>query len=403
MKNSFSVAIVGGGASGLMTAVELLSGDACFSGEQIVILERNDRVGKKLITTGNGQGNVSNTTLSCENYYGDFEFIKDFIENCRQVDLQNYFVKMGIFLFTAKDNKQYPLSKQAGTVVDIIRLYLESKGCTIMTDTKVDSVSKTAKGFSISTNNGEIFSKFLVMATGGKTAKQFGTDGSAYALIEKFGHSTTKLYPSLVQLKCDLQSIRGLKGQKETAKVVAIVNNKELKSATGEVLFTEYGVSGNAVFQVSGHFSGVENGILKVEFLPDRTFSEVENVIKEREKIPYLVGENKLLGLVNKKIGQAVIKSAKSLSAKDLAFALKNFNLKITGNLGFNYAQVTKGGIKTNAVDSKSYESKNVANMFIVGEMLNVDGDCGGYNLTFAFVSGITCAKKIKRLNEEQK
>ena len=396
MKKVYRAAIVGGGSAGLMSAVELLYGFNALNGEDVVVIEKNDRVGKKLIATGNGQGNLTNSNITEQNYYGDNEFIRSFIESVKEIDLEEYFYKLGIPLYTSKDGKKYPLSRQANSFLDIIRIYLQEKRCQVYTNAQVKKITKKGNLFILSIQNGDITAENVIFATGGKTAKQFGTDGTAYALVENFGHFVTPLYPSLVQLKCDLSNIKGLKGLKEIAKVTALSNGKELKTAVGDVLFTEYGVSGNSIFQVSGHLTNAINPVLKIEFLPELTISEVEKMLSDRETNG-LFGENRLLGMVNKRIGQAILKTAKSQSAKDVAKALKEFTLKVTGNLGFNYAQVTKGGIKTENINPKTMESKLVKGLYIVGEALDVDGDCGGYNLTFAFVSGIISAKNIKR------
>lgn len=396
MQKVYRVAIVGGGAAGLMSALHLVGGSHSLRGEDVLVLERNDRVGKKLIATGNGLGNLMNAVFSQENYYGDKEFIDAFISHAKKVDLESYLYNLGLPLCTLKDGKKYPLSRQASSVLDIFRLHLEKSGCNVIVNAKAENIYKRDNVFTISTTAGEFNCENLIIATGGASAKQFGTDGTAYALVEKFGHKKTPLYPSLVQLKCDLKDIRGLKGLKETARVTALSNGKVLKSSVGEVLFTEYGVSGNAVFQVSGHLTNALNPELKIEFLPEMQINKVEELLVAREKIGGLVGENRLLGIINKRIGQAVIKRSKSQTAKDVAKTLKDFRLKVTGNLGFNYAQVTKGGIKTDGVDKLDMQSKLVKNMYLVGEMLDVDGDCGGYNLTFAFVSAITAAENIK-------
>ena len=401
MQKIYRVAIVGGGAAGLMSAVELVYGKDSFSGKDIVIVERNDRVGKKLITTGNGQGNLMNANFSAENYYGQVDFINAFCKNAVEIDLENYLYDIGLPLYTARDGKKYPLSKQASSVLDIIRLILERKGVEIKTDSRVINVKKSGENFEVRFENGCIYAQNVIIATGGTCAKQFGTDGTAYALLQNFGHSLTKTYPSLVQLKCDLQPIRGLKGLKETARVSAIVNGREVKSAVGDVLFTEYGVSGNAVFQISGHLTSTENGQVKIEFLPDMAIEQVEKILLDREKFDTIKGENRLLGIINKRIGQAVLKTAKSQSAKDVAKALKDFRLNVNGNLGFNYAQVTKGGIETDKFNPYTMESKLVNGLYAVGEVLDIDGDCGGYNLTFAFVSGITASRHIKKQYKE--
>lgn len=392
----FKTAIIGGGAAGLLTAVELLSGKKAFSGEDVLIVERNDRVGKKLIATGNGQGNLTNSNLSNHNYYGEKDFIDAFLVCAKEIDLENYFYRLGIPLCTAKDGKKYPLSKQATSVLDVIRAYLSQKNCQTITESEVTAINKQKDYFTIVSKKGNFFAKSVVLATGGKAAKQFGTDGSAYKLATDFGHTITQLYPSLVQLKTELEGIRGLKGLKETVKVTACDNNDVLKSAVGEILFTEYGVSGNAIFQVSAVLTSVKNPIVSVEFLPDFSYEQTLNLIKDRLDLPYIKSDELLVGIINKRIGQVILKQVKNGTAEEITNALKNFKLKVTGNLGFNYAQVTKGGVPTCQIDGKTMQSKKVDNFYIVGEALDVDGDCGGYNLTFAFVSGITCAKAIK-------
>ena len=396
MQKTFQTVIVGGGASGLMTAVELCSGKNAVIGRDVLILERNDRVGKKLISTGNGQGNLMNEKFGCEYYRGQTDFVKTFVETANQLDLANYLYQLGIPVRAYKDGKIYPVSRQASAVLDVIRAYLEHKGCNVQTDALVSNIRIEKGLFKITSTQGEFFSKTVVMATGGAAAKQFGTDGSAYVLAENFGHKKTKLYPSLVQLKTQTDLIKGLKGLKETAKVTAYNGREKLAESTGDLLFTEYGVSGNAVFQVSAYLTGGGEEYLQVEFLPELSLEQVIEIINKKLTMPHINKEDVLCGLINKRIGQALLKGVKNYTAQEIAKAIKGFKLKITGNLGFNYAQVTKGGISTQKINAKTMESQLVKDFYIVGETLDVDGDCGGYNVTFAFVSGITAARSIK-------
>jgi len=282
-------------------------------------------------------------------------------------------------------------------VLDVIRAYLEYKNCTIKTACCVSGITSSEEGYILQTAEGRVLSRNVVMATGGNASKQFGTDGSAYALAEGLGHTKTNLYPSLVQLKTETKDIRSLKGLKETAKVTAIYNGKKLKSATGDILFTEFGVSGSTIFQVSACIADKVGAKLVLEFLPELSLEQTENLIKSRQAIPYVKQEDLLSGILNKRIGQAVLKTAKSKSHKDVAYALKNFTLSVTGTLGFNSAQVTRGGIRTDKINPKTMESKISKGFYVVGEALDIDGDCGGYNLTFAFVSGIIAARAIKQ------
>ncbi len=379
-----------------MTAVELTRGKGALSGDEVLILERMDRVGKKLIATGNGQGNLMNRNFGAQFYHGDKDFIDAFIANTINIDLENYLTELGIPLCTLKDGKMYPLSRQASSVLDIIRAYLESKGCVTKTDSFVTKVMKKGEYYTIKCLNGEYTAKSVVLAVGGCAQKQFGTDGSSYGLAQNFGHRMSELYPSLVQLKTQTDLIRGLKGLKEVATVSAIVGGKILTSSTGDLLFTDYGVSGSAVFQVSAYLSGKENEYLNIGFLPEMTQEEVTILLKNRLNCGYIPKADILVGILNKRIGQAVLKTVKEITAESVAHALKNFKLKVTGNVGFNYAQVTKGGIITKDINNKTYESKLAKGVYIIGEMIDVDGDCGGYNITFAFSSAISAARAIK-------
>lgn len=396
MQKIYKVAVVGGGASGLMTAVELVRGKFSLSGEDVVILERNDRVGKKLIATGNGQGNLTNANLSAQNYRGEKEFIHAFLQNEKNIDLCKYLEELGIPLCEQGGGKKYPLSRQASAVLDVIRAFLQEKGVETRVNSKVNDIKKNGKFFVLTTQDGQVFAEKVVLAFGGAVAKQFGTDGSAYSLAQSFGHKKTQLFPSLVQLKTKTDFIRGLKGLKETATVTLLVNGKQVCSSTGDLLFTDFGVSGSTVFQVSSGYSGQDNARLKIEFLPELSIEQVENILKNRKKLNYFDEQSLLLGVLNKRVGQAVIKYANSTDCEKVAKAIKNFNLEITGTLGFDYAQVTKGGIQTQQIDQNTFESKLQKGLYIVGEALDVDGDCGGYNLTFAFVSAIVTARGIK-------
>lgn len=395
MNKIYQTAIVGGGAAGLMAAVELTCGNNAINGEDVLLLERNDRVGKKLVATGNGQGNLLNAKVDAKYYHGDKSFIGAFIDNQNQINLSSYLENLGIVLTENKDGKIYPLSKQASAVLDLLRAIIKSKGVEERVNSQVKQIKKEKDYYKLVLENGVYLAKNVIFAVGGCSAKQFGTDGTAYSLIENLGHKKTKLYPSLVQLKTETEKIKGLKGLKESATVWAITSDGKACS-TGDLLFTEFGVSGSAVFNVSSFVAGKENATLKIEFVPEKSQEELKEIIKSRLNKPEIFGENLLVGIVNKRIGQALLKSASKVDAEGVANAVKNFTLKVTGNLGFNYSQVTHGGIITKDIDEKTYESKINKGLFVVGEVLDVDGDCGGYNLAFAFVSGIKSAREIK-------
>ena len=396
MRTDYKVAIVGGGASGLLCAVELLIGNNALTGNDVLVAERNDRVGKKLVATGNGQGNFTNADISENRYYGDKFFVKTFFENF-SIDLPTYFGDIGIPLVSENDGKYYPLSKQASSALDIIRNFLNYKNCNVITSAFVKNVDFKNGTFILSFADGNtVRAQRLVLATGGCAGKQFGTDGYGYRLAEKFGHKTTKLTPSLVQVKTETRSIKGLKGIKEKVGLSLYDGENFIARCNGDLLFTDYGVSGNSVFALSSKIDGLKSPRFLIDFIPAYSSKDLADLLAKRLKTPYIGKDDLLTGIINKKTGQSIIKNISDLSADGLTRAVKSFGLKITGTLGFDYAQVTKGGIDTHDVNPLTMQSRLNEKLFLSGEMLNVDGDCGGYNLTFAFSSGIVAAKKLK-------
>ena len=348
MNKIYQVAIIGGGASGLLSAVELLSGNNALSGEEVVILERNDRVGKKLVATGNGQGNLTNEQISRENYHGNKGFITAFFPLLNEIDIRKYLEKLGIFTFVQEDGKIFPISLQANSVLDNLRYFLDAKKCQLQTNFYVDIVEKKDDCFLIYSENKVVKAKYVVCAFGGSAGKQYGTDGSSYRLLENFGHKLTNLSPALVQIKAELKEYKGLKGVKEKAKVYALDGEQVLSNVEGDLLFTEYGLSGSSIFKLVG-LQNAKNPKVRVELLPWLSLEELLNIIKTRKELKIFPNEDLLLGIVNKQLGRIICK--KYFREEDIAFAVKNLEFKVTGNLGFNYAQVTKGGIDTNNVN----------------------------------------------------
>lgn len=391
----YKTAVIGGGASGIITAIELTRGGNALKGESVAVLERLSRIGKKLVVTGNGQGNVSNANVSADNYYGDRGFLRAFFSDC--VSVADYLKNIGIPTITDSEGRIYPVSKQASSVLDLFMARLNFVGVNVITGFSAISVKKVKGIFEISDGEKTIMAETIVLACGGSAAKQFGTDGSSYGLASVFGHDKTKIFPSLVQLKTEREKIRGLKGLKESVVATTSVNGKTKKTVKGEVLFTDYGISGNAAFYLSPSVAGEANASVKIEFLPNFTQKETQTLIAEKIKnAPFIPKEEILNGIINKQIAKAVVKGLKEITPETVAEALKNFTLEIIGTLGFDYAQVTRGGIKTDKINPFTMRSKNETGLYIVGEILDIDGDCGGYNLNYAFVSGIKAAKDIK-------
>ena len=386
------VAIVGGGASGLALAA-LLSRRTKLN---ICVLEGGVRLGKKLAASGNGQGNVSNVHMSEKNYYGSgaargFEIISRYGE-----------VYKTLFhgLFTCDERgRVYPAGRQASSLSDSLIAELARAKVNTVTGVKVTKITK--KGlFCLTLSDGrQLDALYTVLCVGGKAQKQFGTDGTSYALAQSFGHTLTNLYPSLVQLKTDTTYIKTLRGIRADCEVRAVVDEKEVKSSRGDVIFTEYGISGNAVFSVSPAFAG-HGGDVIISFAPEFSEKQLKEDILSKQFLGYEATEVLALTL-NNQIGRAIVKRACSSDAAEIASVAKNFVLPVYGTLGFDYAQVTRGGIDMTEVTDE-LESKLCRGLFFAGEVLDIDGDCGGYNLTWAFASAERVAQSIaERTNDK--
>ncbi|MBD5632488.1 MAG: aminoacetone oxidase family FAD-binding enzyme [Clostridia bacterium] len=381
----YDVIIIGGGASGLACAESLLKGNNKL---KICIFEAGERLGKKLAATGNGLGNISNTDMTFAHYYGGNTALVE------KIACGDPFSGSKLFncLFQADEKGRiYPAGRQASSLVDGFISALD--GVEIVFKAEVTAIKRIKNGFSVLSDKFCAEANFVVICTGGKAQKQFKTDGSAYKLATAFGHTLTPLYPSLVQIKTETEHIKTLKGIRADCKVSALCGGKKLAESRGDVIFTEYGVSGNAVFSVSSRITDKQGVVLSLEFLPDFGAEEIIKSIKA-QKSDGRAATELLSGTLHNQIGRAVIKRAGSDSPQKIVERLKNFTLPVTGTLGFDYAQVTKGGINMNEVTDE-LESKLAERLFFAGEILDVDGDCGGYNLQWAFTSGMAVADAI--------
>ena len=355
----YDVAVIGGGAAGLACAVRLAESKKL----KIVLIDAGERLGKKLAATGNGQGNISNCVMTAKHYFGGGKFLAEKIA-CGDPYRG---AKLFDCLFSGDGKGRiYPAGRQASALCDC--LIRKLKSVEILLSIKVTNMEK---GFELTLSDGKkISADFAVLCVGGKAQKQFKTDGSSYSLVTKFGHSVTALYPSLVQLKTKTEHIKTLKGIRADCNATAIVNGRAVKTVRGDVIFTDYG---------------------SLEFLPDIPAEVIEENLTARRKAGYKESEL-LSGNLHNQIGRAII--SRSEKSGDIVGTLKNFCLPMLGTLGFDYAQVTRGGISVGDITDK-LESKLVKNLFFAGEVLDVDGDCGGYNLQWAFTSGMAVAEEI--------
>lgn len=399
-----NVAIIGGGAAGLFAAASLHRDVG-----KVVLLERGERVGRKLSATGNGQGNVSNLAVDTSRYFSvqktecGERTLSRALKTYGVQSLQDFFKELGVLLQADGRGRIYPYSKQASSLTDALRFFVEKNGIITELKTFVQSIEKRGDGFFIvcETESGrkEYLAENVLLCTGGKAAKNFGTDGFGYSLAKRFGHSVTATYPSLVQLKCDTKYIKTLKGIRAAdVGVTARVDGKPIQTLFGDVIFTDYGVSGDAIFRLSAFLTAqIDKKVtLEIDFMPNMEAGELLHFLSEKKACLNPKDGELLCGVLNNQIARVVEKYSAGGSLEKLVAAVKKFPLEATGNLGYDYAQVTKGGVPLAEVD-ENFQSKKVARLYFAGEILDIDGECGGFNLHFAFASAKTVVAAIEK------
>ncbi len=392
------VVIIGGGASGLAAAIY-----AAREKNEVTILERNNSVGKKILITGNGRCNYFNEDQKMKHYHSSNEELVPKIISPRNLsEILDFFDQIGI-VSKIKNGYYYPNSNQAVSMKETLLSECELLGVKIIKDYLVQNITKKENKFII---NDEIIADKLIIATGSKAAPKTGSDGIGYELAKKLGHNIIKPLPALVQL-ISSDSTKAWNGIRCDAHVTLLENGKEIETETGEIQLTDYGVSGICVFNLSQYISkGLDKNNkeeITINFLP-----EIEDFI------PYMNERNNKVkgrnisrlfdGLLNYKLADILIKKAginKEDYWNDLTQAQKealnqnitNLKLNITGTNSFEKAQVCSGGIPLTEIDTKTMQSIKTKNLYFAGEILDVNGDCGGYNLTFAFVTGMLAGK----------
>lgn len=407
----YDILIIGGGASGMMAAIAAKRRCPSLS---VAILERMGRVGKKILTTGNGRCNLTNADISIDRYHGENKkFAMSPLSAVDKDTTLDIFLSMGI-IPKYEGDKVFPYSLQASSVVDVMRRELDSLGVFEICDTMCTSVKKQNDGFVIMCDDGRKFNcRRVIVCAGGAAAPKLGTDGNGYKLLKAFGHKVTEIYPSLVQVKCEPSLVVPMKGVKLDANVTALVNGKSVRSEFGELLFTDYGLSGPCIFQLSRIASVSVSCGCKVEFsadiMPDMTEDEIYSHLCMRKKdVPvedFLTGAvNKLAArMLLKKCGVAKFNTTAEVITDDmmkiLAKTMKSWIFPITGTNSWQQAQVTAGGVVTDDFNPGTLESRKVQGLYCAGEILDIDGDCGGFNLQWAwssgYIAGEACAESL--------
>lgn len=401
MKNVINteIAVIGGGASGLAAAISALE-----CGADVVIAEKLDRVGKKLLATGNGRCNLSNSSITAEHYHGSVSNIMKLVENCR--DTEDFFRGMGLLCVSDAEGRMYPRSNSASSVLDALRLKLNSLGGREICGFEVAKIIPSGGSFRLLSENGKIKCRRVIVAAGGYAAPAMGTDGSVIRMLRDMGYRTSKLCPAVAPLKVDPAELKGLKGVRVKCAVTAIADGKALRREEGELQFTDGALSGICIFNMARFMSGFEGRLsIAADLCPDMTERELEEFLFTAQSARRdCEAEDFLTGLLTKKLAVYIMKKAvgKPLSYKaaDLKYpeiqaiarCIKRLEFKITGSAPWQSAQVTSGGIHGSCIDGKLGSTLH-RGIYFCGEILDVDGDCGGYNLQWAWSSGRAAGK----------
>lgn len=400
-----SIAIIGGGASGVVAALE-----AANNGCKVTIFEKKDKLLKKLLVTGNGRCNFTNKDMSEDFYYcDDPEFIKSVYSKFGHKDLLNYFTGLGL-LIKEKNGYFYPASEQASSVYDLLLYALKEHNIEIKTETNVNSIDIKKDKYLLSFDQGasRSFDKVIV-SCGGKAGLTKNEEANGYDLLKVLGHKITRLYPSLTRIKCDGKFFKNISGVRSDCTMTVFSGENLIMAQSGEVLFTDEGISGIVTFQLShcvAELLDKKNSVfINIDLLPGITEEALKNFVISKQLLHgELTLEEFFAGFHNRKLNYEILKRCDAdLNAKikefdseslfELVLSYKFFGVNAKEVSGFANAQVTGGGIPTGEV-TEYLESRYNKDLFITGELLDVDGLCGGYNLQWAFSTGIIAGRK---------
>ena len=403
MKKRYDIAVVGGGAAGLAAAVT-----AAGRGRSALLLEKEKRVGKKLLATGNGRCNYTNTAASVRDYRGgDPAFAAAALERFGPAATTAFFHDLGVLPYEEEEGRVYPLSRQAAAVLDALRFAADRRGVETRTETRVTAIVPERGLFRLEAGEAAFAAKKVIIACGGMAGPELGGCRDGYGLLAALGHPVTDIAPSLVKIRTENRLTRPMKGVRVLGRAVLKKRGEAVSETAGEFLFTDYGVSGIPVMQLSRSlcFDEPTAFALELDLLPAFSPADLADELKKRRAdLAAAPTEDFLIGMVPKKVGQVLLREAlgkRGGVAGDLtddeilalAETLKRFSLPVTGVLGWKEAQVTAGGAETSFFDGATMESRLVPGLYAAGEVLDIDGGCGGYNLQWAWASGRLAAE----------
>ena len=395
------IGIIGGGASGMAAALAASENEK----NHVLLFERQARVGRKLLATGNGRCNLTNLHAGFDSYHGDEpDFAAAALRRYDVADTLAWFMSMGLYTVAEDSGRVYPYSDQANSVVDVLRFALQKTNIQLLTGYEVTRIRKSGDGFSVEAGEEVFFCDRLVTACGGLAGTKLGGSMAGYKLLRSLGHRCTRLRPTLVQLKSDWHGCVSLKGVRANCHAAIYKDGILYAESTGEIQFTEYGLSGPVIFEISRDVcQETGNWTCRLDLLPDMEQKGLLELltVKRNASLP---AEELFTGILHNRLGRVLTAAVgirgnvpvSELSDEQLAdacTAAKDFSVSLTEPLGMDSAQVTAGGIVTSEFDPDTMESRIVAGLYACGEVLDIDGDCGGYNLQWAWSSGRLAGK----------
>ena len=391
-----TIGIIGAGAAGMAAALAASES----SSNQVLLLERQARVGRKLSATGNGRCNLSNIHAANGGFHGDDPHFSDHaIEAFGPAQTLNWFKTLGLFTVTEDSGKVYPYSDQANSVVDVLRFALERPNIELITDFEVTRIRREGENFVLESRDRKLLCDKVIVACGGLAGTKLGGSMAGYKLLRGLGHKCTKLRPALVQVKTGWSGVSALKGVRANCHAAIYCNGVLHRESTGEIQFTEFGLSGPVIYEISRDAcQGSGDWECCMDFLPDISQDDLKQELFRRRNTG-LTSDDLLTGILHNRLGRVIVQNAdirgrravselRNGELEAVAELTKNFSVSLTEPLGMDAAQVTAGGIVTDEFDPTTMESKLVPGLYAVGEVLDVDGDCGGYNLQWAWSSG---------------
>ena len=391
-----TVGVIGGGASGMAAALAAAENKDA----QVILMERQTRVGRKLLSTGNGRCNLTNLHAKDGGYHGSApKFARYAISQFPPEAALQWFHSLGLLTVAEDSGRVYPYSDQANSVVDVLRFGLEQPNITVKLGFEVEKVKKTPNGFRVEAKGETVECDRLIVACGGLAGTKLGGSMSGYKLLRALGHSCTKLRPTLVQLKSGWAGCASLKGVRANCRAEILHNGEKTAESTGQLQFTEYGLSGPVIFEISRDVcQGGGDWKCRLDFLPEVSANDLRGELTRRRETNLPVSEL-LTGILHNRLGRVLTQSAglapnapiREVSDWEIGqavCAVKALEVSLKEPMGMDSAQVTAGGILTSEFDERTMQSRLVPGLYACGEVLDIDGDCGGYNLQWAWSSG---------------